>query len=301
MKKKVLWQLSLFFIVSCKPPTVLFYSAGGMVQEDKTGGWESIEQVILRYQKGDTLQYMVDYYASLEDYPREIHSPYICYIPEEQSGVLGVHVGKGGMPPLDGKSILHSLEIVDFQDIESYNIYYLPLYRYQIHHSFIQFHKMSPEERTIDTLQTFSPLYTKGKWLRSRLYMPLSSKEVEVEPNVKMIYNQIFDVSYKYFNGSDTIFQYEFRLNSLEARLFPNIPMYFLPLVTDVYYQKNMRKYLVKQRQGYYIRGERREYLLDDYRHEIDTALLALPVRIFQEKYLQTNDIYCLDGLIVNR
>jgi hypothetical protein len=35
---------------------------------------------------------------------------------------------------------------------------------------------------------------------------------------------------------------------------------------------------------------------LTDYRHEIDTALLSLPVRIFQEQYVKTKDIYSLYG-----
>jgi len=60
-----LCAISIFLIVSCKPPTVLYYVVGN-VRADKSGGYESIEQVILRYQKGDTLQYMVDYYANLE-------------------------------------------------------------------------------------------------------------------------------------------------------------------------------------------------------------------------------------------
>jgi hypothetical protein len=62
-------------------------------------------------------------------------------------------------------------------------------------------------------------------------------------------------------------------------------------------YRKNKRNYPVKKRMGFFPPGELWGNKPGDYRHETDTALLALPIRIFQEKYLQTEDIYCLDGL----
>jgi len=59
-----------------------------------------------------------------------------------------------------------------------------------------------------------------------------------------------------------------------------------------------MRKYLVKKRLGFYPRLREFSYnQISNYSHEIDTALLALPVKIFQGKYMLTKDVYCLDGM----
>jgi len=302
-----LCAISILLIVSCKPLTVLFYSAGGMVQEDKTGGWERIQHVILRYQNMDTLHYLFDSYTNIDDvYPCEIQSPYVCYVPKDKSGVLGVHVEQNILTSLDGGGILDKAEIDDFQDAESYKCNYFPIYRYLIHDSVIQFMKLTCEEREINISQTFFSVYTKGDWLRKRSFIPPITiipnlTEVEINPDVIMIFNQIYEISYKYLNGRDTVLQHQFGLYYPEERITTNIPMYYLPLESDVYYQKNMRKHLVKKRLGFYTTGDPFDNLIDDYRHEIDTALLALPVRIFQEKYLQTNDIYCLDGLIENK
>jgi hypothetical protein len=283
--------------VSCNPPTVLYYLPGGIVSDDLSGGWEQIEHAILRYQKGDTLQYLFDNLSGLGDYPREIRSPYVCYVPKEQSGVLGVHVGRCGTPPLWGESTLPPSEIQDCQDMESSNVYYLPLYRYQICDSIIRFHKMTREERIADTTRIFSAIYTKGKWLLSHNYT-VSGFEIEFMPEVKMIFDQLYNVSSKYLIGSDTILQYSLGLNCGENYI-TTIPMFHLPMETDVYYRKNRRKYLVRKRLGFCNPNEPLENELADYSHEIDTALLALPVRIFQEKYIRTKDIYCLDGLEV--
>jgi hypothetical protein len=286
-------------MTSCKPPTVLIDYG---VHEDKSG-WEVISHAILRYQQGYTLQYMFDCYAYLNDYPREIHSPYICYTPKEQSGVLGVHVGRhlvSSLAAFEGKSILPLPEMRNYQDMESFDIYYLPLYRYQIHDSVIHFRKMTQEERIADTTQIARSIYIKGNWLHSRLYrQPITTipqlNEVEVEPDVQMIFHQIYDVKYKYLAGRDTLSWYNkgfYCENPLKS-----ISMFYLPLETDVYYKKHRRKYLVKKRLGfcpaYDSPGDNR---LTDYRHEIDTAILALPVRIFQEQYVKTKDIYSLDG-----
>ncbi|MDR2809781.1 MAG: hypothetical protein LBB84_04385 [Tannerellaceae bacterium] len=180
---------------------------------------------------------------------------------------------------------------------------------------------MTQEERIADTTRIFSALYTKARWARDRLYMPpmtissrlrdtgyddqyyqkypLLKREIEVEPDVQMIFLQLYKVSYKYLIGRDTLSGYNtgyYCKNHL-----PNIPMFYLPLDTNVYYKKNMRKYLVKKRLGFCPSFDRPEYNhLADYRHEIDTALLALPVRIFQEKYLQTKELYCLDEVSVH-
>jgi hypothetical protein len=299
MKQSIanLYLMSFLLTVSCKPPTVLFYSTGGMVSEDMSGGWERVEHAILRYQKGDTLQYLFDNLSNLDDYPREIRSPYVCYMPKEQAGVLGVHIGRCGIPPLGGKSVLPLSEIQDHRDMESSNVYYRPLYQYQICDSVIHFHRMTQNERTADTTQIYSVLYTKGKWLLSHSYS-VSKFEIEFIPEVKMIFSQLYDVNYQYLTGSDTILQYSMGLNCGEDYI-TNIPMFHLPLETDVYYKKNRRNYLVKKRLGF-CQSEPLENNLDDYRHEIDTALLALPVRIFQEKYMQTKDIYSLDGLDIH-
>jgi hypothetical protein len=273
---------------------VLYYSAGGMVHEDKTGGWERVEHVILRYQKGDTLQYLFDNYSDLDDYPREIRSPYVCYMPKKQSGVLGVHAGRGGITHLWGKSVLPLSEMRDYRDMESSDMYYIPLYQYQIYDSTIRFHKMTQEERTIDTTQIYSTIYAKGKWWFARGHMR-HFRETEIEPDVQMIFHEMYDVVYKYLTGSDTILQHHWDL--YYEGYITTIPMFHLPMEIDVYYRKNRRDYLVKKRLGFFPPSELWENKLDDYRHEIDTALLALPIRIFQEKYLQTEDIYCLDEL----
>jgi hypothetical protein len=272
---------------------MLFYSTGGMVQEDRSGGRERVEYAILRYQKGDILQYLFDNLSDLDDYPREIRSPYVCYMPKEQSGVLGVHVGISSIPPLWGKSVLPASEMHDSQDMESDNVYYFPLYRYQIRDSVIHFHRMTPEERTADTTRIYSALYTKGKWLLANTYH-VSSFETEFMPEVKMIFSQLYDVNCKYLIRSDTIMQYLFDLHSDEN--YVTIPMFHLPMETDVYYKKNRQNYLVRKRLGFFPSTDPFVDNLADYCHEIDTAILALPVRIFQEQYVKTKDIYSLDG-----
>jgi hypothetical protein len=283
--------MSFFLTVSCKPPTVLFYSAGGMVHEDRSGSWEEVWHTILRYQKGDTLQYLFANLSYLADYPREIRSPYVCYMPGEQSGVLGVHIGERHVRPyILGKSVLPPSEMQNPKDMESPHIYYLPLYRYQIRDSIIRFHRMTREERTADTAQVYSALYTKGVLSYESLV------EIEFMPEVQMIYKQLYEVNYQFLIGSDTILQHSFGLYNKEENV-TNIPMFHLPLETDVYYKKNRRNYLIKKRVGF-VHDEPFVNNLSDYSHEIDTALLALPVRIFQEKYMQTKDIYSLDGLV---
>jgi hypothetical protein len=291
-------MMSFFLTVSCTPPTVLYYSAGGMILEDRTGGIEDVEHAILRYQKGDSLQYLFDNLSNLHDYPREIRSPYVCYMPKEQSGVLGVHVGRCGIPPLGGKSVLPTSEMQDSRDMEGFNVYYLPLYRYQIHDSVIHFHRMTTDERMADTAQIYSALYTKGKWLLANSYH-ISRFDIEFMPEVKMIFWQLHSVKCKYLTGSDTVLQHRVDLSgdADDGNYITNIPLFHLPFETDVYYKKNRRNYLVKKRLGFYPSPN--ELFVDnltDYRHEIDTALLALPVRIFQEQYVNTKDIYSLDG-----
>jgi hypothetical protein len=102
---------------------------------DKTGDWESIKHVILRYQKEDTLQYLFDCYTNLDDYPREIRSPYVCFQPKEQTGVLGVHVyeGENYLPPFAGESVMDASELSDYKHINNSELFYHSLYRFQIH------------------------------------------------------------------------------------------------------------------------------------------------------------------------
>ena len=286
-----------FLAISCKPPTVLSFIGGCVkVMDDKSGGWERIAHVILRYQQGDTLQYLFDNYTTLEDYPREIRSPYVCYMPKEQSGVLGVHVGQSMFLELAGKSILPPSEICDYQNMKTPYLYYLPLYQYQIRGSLIRFHRMTPEERQTDTIQTFSTVYAKVKWLANAV-QTIGGKEAE--PDVMIIFHQIYDVTYKYLIASDTVLQKRFGLSDCgEDSIVTNVPMIHLPLETDVYYKKNRREYLVKKRMGFCTIEPLVDHI-ENYHNEIDTALLALPVRIFQEKYLQTKNIYCLDEVSV--
>jgi hypothetical protein len=296
--------IEFLLMSSCRPPTLLIDS--GLVHDDLSG-WEVISHAILRYQHEDILQYMFDSYAYLNDYPREIHSPYINYIPKERSGVLGVHVGRSFVSPLaafEGKIILPLSEMRNYRDMENFDVYYLPLYRYQIHDSVIDFRRMTQEERIADTTQIARSIYTKAYWLHSRSYrQPITTiphfNEVEVEPDVRMIFHQRYEVKYKYLIGRDTLSWYNKGFYCKNHLV--NIPMFYLPLDTNVYYKKNMRKYLVKKRLGFCPLFDEPEYNhLADYRHEIDTALLALPIRIFQEKYLQTKELYCLDGVSVH-
>jgi hypothetical protein len=267
-----------------------------MVYDDKTGDWERVQHVILRYQKKDTLQYLFGNYTNLNDYPREIRSPYVCYIPDNQSGVLGVHVGQSKIPPLTGETILNQLEMRDSQDMESDNVYYLPLYRYQICDSVIHFHRMTPEEQAIDTIQTFSTIYSKGKYLFFSSNLHTINLQ-DVDSDIIIVYRQIYDVKYKYLIRSDTILQNKMGLYYCDG-LVADIPMFYLPLETDVYYKKNRREYLVKKRLGF-CQDEPWENRLDDYSHEIDTTLLALPIRVFQERYLQTKELFCLDEVSI--
>jgi hypothetical protein len=55
------------FSAGRRPPTVISYN--GMVREYLVG-WERIQHTILRYQKGDTLQYLFDnLLINMTDYP----------------------------------------------------------------------------------------------------------------------------------------------------------------------------------------------------------------------------------------
>jgi len=283
---KNLYVLVLFITISCKPPIVLINY--GPVHDD-ISGWEKICSAILRYQNGDTLQYLFDNLLILNDYPWEICFPYVCYMPLEQLGILGLHT--------ENEST-YRLNTQNYKDIVSNEVYYFPLYQFKIRDSVVSFHKLTQEEQMRDTRKMSATIYAKGEKLRVTEHF---RQYPDFLPEVKMIYNQCYEVKYKYLIGSDTASWYNtdyFCENPLT-----NISLFYLPLDTNVYYKKYMRKYLVKKRLGFCLRYEDREEFrqLADYRHEIDTALLALPVRIFQERYLKTNDIYCLDGLSVNR
>jgi hypothetical protein len=247
-------------------------------------GWERIQHAILRYQKGDTLQYLFDnLLINMTDYPPEIRFLYVLYMPGKQSGVFGVHVDENVLP---------SSEIQDYKEITSNGVNYIPLYHYQICDSVVRFHKMTQKERITDTRHISSAVYAKGEWLKLKSYL-ISVLVPEFMPEVQMIFEKFYDVQYRFLIRSDTI------ENILYSENCPaNIPMFYLPLDTNIYYKKNMRNYLVAKRLGFCSSSEYPEdNKLADYRHEIDTALLALPIRIFQEKYLQTEDIYCLDEL----
>jgi hypothetical protein len=120
MKKITAMQHIFVFllIVSCKPPIVIRNL--GMVTDFRVG-WNKVEHAILRFQKGDTLQYMFDNRFFLLDfsYLPEINSPYVCYMPYEQSGALGVYTKKNLLPLSEAQN---------YRDIVSNEVYYLPLY-----------------------------------------------------------------------------------------------------------------------------------------------------------------------------
>jgi hypothetical protein len=136
-------------------------------------------------------------------------------------------------------------------------------------------------------MQTFLTIYTKAKLF---YISPL----VEAS-DVQKVFDQRYYVNYRYFIGRDTILQHYYGLSYHEGREPKNnIPMFHIPLITDVCVKKNMRTYLVKRRLGFSF-GEPFANLLTDYSHEIDTAFLAFPIRVFQERYLQTKELFCLD------
>jgi hypothetical protein len=109
----------------------------------------------------------------------------------------------------------------------------------------------------IDTLQSFPAIYNKGKWLFPNGFvlprtsnLSLYNSMSEVEPDVRIIYHQTYEVKYEYLMKNDSIMQNRFGVFWCEG-LITTIPMFYLPLETDVYYKKNNRKYLVKKRIGF--------------------------------------------------
>jgi hypothetical protein len=251
---------------------------GGKVLEDKVCE-EKITHIIFRfgYEKGATVRYLFDSRLyDLIDYPEEIRSLYVCYMPKLSSGVMGLHASKCFLPPSEQE---------EFKEIVSKEIYFVPLFRYQIQDSIIRFHRMSHEERMKDTQVSSQRIYSEAEELSF----------FGSDPGKLRIFYQIYDVVYEYLNGMDTL-QWLNDDKEWQIPRLSSIPMFYLPLNTTVYYRKNLKNYPVKKRLGFY--GRRRSPEADrlaDYRHELDTTLLALPIKIFQYSYLQTQDIYCLD------
>jgi hypothetical protein len=145
---------------------------------------------------------------------------------------------------------------------------------------------MTEDESLLDAQISFRHIYHKEQ----------TADFLDKNPEVEKIFEQIYDMEYKYLNEWDSLIwkDYSVEYNSLLS----SIPMFYLPLETDVYYKKNLKKYLVKKRLGFYGRFDNPlEYdRTATFSHELDTALLALPIKFFQQKYLETRDIYCLDG-----
>jgi hypothetical protein len=305
--KPTIYIWVLFLIAACQSPSVINRTAGGMVNEDLSG-WEEISLTIIRYQKDDTIQYLFTNEHLVNDFPFIICHLYNCYTPKERTGVLGVHT-RYGFKDLEENiykqitSVLQISEIHEFDEIISSKVSFFPLYYYQIEDSFIYIRKMTQEERVIDTKQTFFSIYRKGQELTNYfgvipLYLNNQEEVIQVQD---VVFREIYDVKYKYLNKRDVLS--DWKAGGLCANPLPSIPMFYLPLDSNVYYKKNMRNYLVKKRLGFCSKSfseDPRYNKLDIYSHEIDTALLALPIKIFQEKYLQTKDIYCLDGLRIS-
>jgi hypothetical protein len=189
---------------------------------------------------------------------------------------MGLHVRK----------YFHSLsESKDFQEIVDRGIFFVPLFTYLIQDSIVRFHKMTQEERLQDTQVSSRYIYQKTQTLGF----------LAKDPEVKRVFYQLYDVEYNYLNKQDSIFWQEYSFGDVTP--LPSIPMFYLPLATNVYYKKHGKNYLVKTRLGFSKRlYDSESDQLAAYSHEMDTALLALPVKIFQEKYLETRDIYCLAG-----
>jgi hypothetical protein len=105
-----------------------------MVTGDRVG-WEEITHTIFRYEKGDTVQYLFDSQLyDLIDYPKEIGSLYVCYMPGLSSGIMGLHAEKCFLPPSESQ---------DFQEIVDGDIFFIPLFTYLIQDSIMRFHKMT--------------------------------------------------------------------------------------------------------------------------------------------------------------
>jgi len=285
---------SLLILLSCRPPTVLVEER--MIAEDLSGGFELIDIAIIRFQNGDTLQYLFTNNLLVEDYPFVVRNPYVCFTPKDSSGVLGILTAHEYLGEYF-TNVLPLSERSDQKDVVDHGIFYLPLYNYKFEESTINFRKMTQEERMTDTRHNSLSIYRKGQIFSWTLGTePLYLNDERMIDREEVIFHEMYDVLYKYLNGSDT-------LSRWHTKIFPEngltgIPMFYLPLDENVYYRKNMRKYLVKKRLGFSPRLREFSYnQIEYYRDEIDTAFLALPVKIFQEKYMQTKDVYCLDGM----
>ncbi|MDR1339879.1 MAG: hypothetical protein LBK58_07505 [Prevotellaceae bacterium] len=146
-------------------------------------------------------------------------------MPDKQSGVLGVHIDKNVLP---------SSEIQDYKDLVSNSVNYIPLYHYQICDSAVRFHKMTQKERIKDTRHISSAVYAKGEWLKLKSYL-ISVLVPEFMPEVQMIFEKFYDMQYRFLIRSDTI------ENILYSENRPaNIPMFYLPLDTNIYYKKTV-------------------------------------------------------------
>jgi hypothetical protein len=274
MRYYKIFLLFLLLQTACKPPQIIYRAA--MVTMDRTG-MEWIYHKIFRYEKEDTVQYLFD--SRLYDmvgYPDEISSLYVCYMPELSSGIMGLHRWCCLPPSLKG-----------FQEIVDKEIFFIPLFSYRIQDSAICFHKMTEDESLLDAQIFFRHIYQKEQ----------TADFLDKNPEVEKIFEQIYDVEYKYLNEQDSLLWKNYFYLGECSSLLSSIPMFYLPLETDVYYKKNLKKYLVKKRLGFCRRLNPLEYdRTATFSHELDTALLALPIKFFQQKYLETRDIYCLDG-----
>jgi hypothetical protein len=261
----VILTIGLFLLVTCKPLEIVKYDPLGM--RDDIVGTEMIFHNIYRYHKDDTLQYRLHYSLDLINYPPEISSIYVGYSPKLQSGVLGLY----GQPFfLFSDGVPQSLFIEDIS--EDYR--FMPLYQYNISNSAMYFRKLAQEEQ----MQDYDPINDK--------FLHRSYSDTAFQT----IYTQIYDAGYQYFNGRDTLVNPYFKRWDLS----PVIPMFALPLDSNIYYKKQ----LVKKRIGFMgrILEANLEKRFGPFRHEIDTAILSLPVKILQNRYLHTRDFNCLDG-----
>jgi hypothetical protein len=274
MRNTIILLIFVFILtVSCgvfreKKIEIVYYNPIGL-RGDKgfNGSFEDIEHAIFRYSREDSLHFVFKstvflYAPDKRDIPEYLKlSHYVRYIPALQSGVLGIFN-------------------YDYTYKNPVQDSVVPLYQFWIRDTLISFSKMKEEEQTRDVWR-FKDMYN-----NAYDYAYFSTKE-----NPDMIFYQEYRIIHEYLNGKDTLYNVDLYV----PPFFAHIPMFDLPAV--YMYYKNQP---VKKRIGFYPIISQNPDHTADYRHEVDTALLALPVRIFQEKYLQTRNIDCLDGLNIH-
>lgn len=205
---------------------------------------ELIEYTVLRYHVEDTTEYLLFFDYNVRDVPDVIRRIYVYYNPVTRRGVMGIRTVS------DEERYIAGYVMGD----------HVPYYTLDYRGDSLSFECVGEDDRLL--------WGQKDEGIYSRL---LGFFDVEI------VYSQMYHVKYEYLSREDLPFNED--LSAVE--LLSHVPMFSYELDKDVY----IRGELVKKRLGYMQAANDNLFnSLPEYRHEIDTALLALPVNILIDR-----------------